>query len=144
MDKQRAIEQAKIAHEKTLNIIEASQKICDKVDFLLPKNWESYCSGEWLDFKPVYPHKASSAEFRMVCDIVEKATGKKLQRYAQGTKESHKLVGSIFGRHEEGLWFSLSVESRADDTCKITFKRTWKTEAIADPKCLGIREEAKK
>jgi len=138
MDKERALVAASERLEKTLSSINMAQKICDKIDPLLPPNWHSnFITEEYLEFCPFHGHKASSAEFRTVCDLVEKFTGKKLARRASGTKDKPRLIASNYGQFGNDAWLSLWVEQYADDTCKITFKRTWKTEPIADEDCLG-------
>ena len=139
MDKEQALKEAKDSFNRVLANIEAAQKICDKVDSLLPEGWQSkFWGGDYLEFCPLYPHKASAAEFRMVCDLVEKATGKKLGRSATGNKTYPKLSASgYYNFGLDGARFSLWVQSEADDTCKITFKRTWETKVIADENCLG-------
>ena len=138
MDKERALELASERLERTLSSINLAQKICDKVDSFLPTGWHSVFLGEdYLEFCPQYKHKASSAEFRTVCTLVEKLTGKKLNRRTSGTKDNPKLIASNYSHFENGAWLTLWVESHADDDCKITYKRTWGMKAIADENCLG-------
>jgi len=139
MEKEIALKDAKERLERTLLSIDVAQKICDKVDPLLPAGWHSIFFGEqYLEFCPLYEHKASSAEFRTVCDLVEKATGKKLSRRASGTKDDPRLIASDYGHFENDAWLTLWVEQDADDTCKINFKRTWEIKPIADERCLGL------
>lgn len=139
MDKEMALKNAKRMFDQALSSIEIAQKICDKVDQLLPLEWNSkFLEPNYLEFSPLYPHKPSSAEFRTVCDLVEKAIGTKLGRRASGTKDNPRLIASAYRDFEKDAWLSIWVESHADDTCKITYKRTWKTKAIADEHCLGV------
>ena len=142
MDKEMALKDATGTFERTLVTIEEAQKICNRVDSLLPQGWHSqFWRGDFLEFCPLYPHKASSAEFRTVCDLVEKVTGRKLGRRASGTKGNPKLIASNHSNFGNDTWLTLWVESRADDDCKITYKRTWETKAIADENCLGASRQ---
>jgi len=138
MDKETALKEAEESLRRVLANIEVAQKICDKVDPLLPANWHStFWGSHYLEFNPLYSHKASSAEFRAVCDLVEKVSGRRLYRRASGNKDNPKLIATNHSNFGNDTWLSLWVESRADDTCKITYKRTWETKAIADENCLG-------
>lgn len=138
MDKKQALKKAKEAYQQILANIEIAQKICDKVDLLLPLGWHSRFFGEfYLEFRPLYPHKASAAEFRTVCDIVEKITKVKLHRRASGDEDKPRLVASNYYDFGNDAWLSMWVESSADETCKITFREEKKLFAIADERCLG-------
>ncbi len=147
MNKETALKDAKETFSQSLANIEAAQKICNAVDSLLPQGWHSkFFGGEHLEFCPLYPHKASSAEFRMVCHLVEKATGEKLDRHARGDKSNPRLVATKYYQlgSDDDVRLVLWVESSADDTCKIVYKRTWEMKAIADERCLGLnRQEAR-
>lgn len=139
MNKETALKDAKETFNQSLANIKAAQKICNAVDSLLPQGWHSkFFSGEYLEFCPLYPHEASSAEFRMVCDLLEKTTGEKLDRRASGDKSNPKLVATKYYRLGDDVRLILWVESSADDTCKIAYKRTWEMKAIADENCLGL------
>jgi len=142
MEKEMALKDAEETFRRILAKIEVAQEICDKVDSLLPPNWHSKFWGEsYLEFCPLHPYQASSAEFRTVCDLVEKATGNKLFRRASGTKDNPQLIASNYCQFGNDAWLTLWVESRADDDCKITYKRTWGTKAIADENCLGVNRQ---
>lgn len=139
MDKEMALKDAEKKFRQTLSSIDKAQEICDKVDSLLPPKWHSkFIVGDYLEFCPLYPHKPSSAEFRTVCDLVEKVIEKELSRRASGNKDNPQLIASGYFNFGNDVWLSIWVESDADDTCKITFKRTWETKPIADENCLGL------
>lgn len=139
MNKELALKDAERKFRESLRSIEIAQEICDKIDSLLPANWHSeFLEPNYLTFRPIHSHKASSAEFRMACDLVEKVIKRKLDRHASGDKNSPRLVASNYGYFENDIWLSIWVESDVDDTCKITFKRTWETKAIASEDCLGL------
>jgi len=142
MNKQKALDEAKQEYEKSLKQIETAQKVCDKVDSLLPKGWESSYCDEYLEFRN-FALITPAIEFRVVCDIIEKATGEKLNRSASGSKRTPVITAHLYSNFGNSAWFTIWVESRPDDTCKLTFKRSWNLTPVADPTCLGIRKEKK-
>jgi len=81
----------------------------------------------------------ASVEFRVACDLVERALGIKLHR---GIGES---VGTYLYAHEwiypegTGVTLNVRVELNRPEGCKITYKRKWTKEPIVDEACLGIR-----
>jgi len=141
MDKQKAIEESKEAYEKALATIDEAEKVCKKIEPLLSPGWYSifYVSRGQLEF--TREGKADAIEFRVACDLVERALGIKLFR---GIGQS---IGPYLYAHEwiypkaTGVSLNVRVELNRPEGCKITYKRKWTKMPIVDEVCLGISQE---
>jgi len=119
--------------------IEASVKFCAKIDPLLPEGWHSKYESNLGQLEFFKREKANAVEFRVVCDLVEKATGCKLHR---GIGNSGYLWGWDWSCFDDNRHLDIRVELGMPEGCKITYKRKWTKEAVVDEACLGIRKPA--
>lgn len=142
MDKEVAQTQAKDAYEENLRKIEVAEKVCKKVESLLPEEWSSGYDVTYgtLSFKRSSEGHAS--QFRVVCGLVEKASGINLSRHAGGNKHYQYLYGSGYLFWGKGHCYCLriSVELGKPKGCKIELKRSWTVTPEVDDACLGIRK----
>lgn len=140
MDKEKALEETRLMYEGGLAIIDEAEKICKKVDPLLPKDWHSvfYAKHQQIEFTRL--GEADAMEFRVVCDLVEKVIGKKLYRGVSGTFGPY-LYGWEWIHLKGGGCLDVRVELNKPEGCKITLKRKWRKEPVVDEACLGIRKE---
>jgi len=141
MNKQGAIELAELFHRERIREIEAADKISKKVDPLLPKGWVSKMEARYGNLVFTKGEKADVAEFRVVCGLVEKATGKTVTRSGAGGKHYIELEGNCFfdvSTKDDGVNFlTVRIKMNPDDSCKFTLKRHWYTEAHPSEGCLG-------
>lgn len=138
MIKTKLLKNAEENYYKELENIETAYGIFKKVESHLPTGWKADYYAECLYLESI---EGTPVEFRVVCSLIEKVIGRTLRRSASGNKrESLTLTAHSyddFGLNEK--YFSIHITSGGDDTCKVTFKEKMTTEAIVDPRCLGIK-----
>ncbi|GAH47612.1 unnamed protein product [marine sediment metagenome] len=143
MDKEKVIKEAREKYDEALQRIKLADKICKKIEPHLPKGWKTH-EGLLVNWGQIIfgkEEKANALEFRVVCDMVEKALGKTLMRWVRGDKSRQNLIGYTLIRSEDGeVSIDVHVELGNPEGCEVTFKRTWETKAVVDDACLGIRQ----
>lgn len=144
MIKKKLLEEAKSRYETRVRKINAGFKLYQKVKPVLPKSWGCSFSIIWNELQFSRAHdgtKANALEFRVVCDLIEKATGKPMQRSAHGNKESgHSLYGSSWVKIDREM-VNVSVSLTRPEGCKVEYVEVTETRAVVDDECLGIRKE---
>lgn len=146
MEKEKVIKEAKEKHDEVLQRIELADKVCKKVEPHLPKGWKTYegLLVTWGQINFYKTEKANALEFRVVCDMVEKVLDKTLMRWVRGDKDRQTLIGYTTAYSEDReTYIDVHVELGNPEGCEIMLKRTWKTEAVVDDACLGIRQITK-
>ena len=142
MDKIKALKETEELHEDSLAKIAEAERICEKIDSLLPKGWYSeFIAGiGQLEFGKI--EKANAIEFRAVCGLVEKAIGCKLNRGIGecGNTYLYGWTWHWFNNNRKSL--DIRVELNKPEGCKIEYKRTWEKKLVVDDACLGIRKGA--
>jgi len=143
MDKTKALEEAKEIYEVNLTKIAEAERICEKVDSLLPKGWHSEFSAKSGQLEFNKKEKAHAIEFRVVCGLVEKAIGGGLHR-GVGSLGSTYLYGWAWHWFGDGrVSLDVRVELSKPEGCKIKYKRTWEKKPVVDDACLGIQKETR-
>ena len=141
MDKQQAIKETKEAYEKSLVIIDEAEKVCKKIEPLLPKEWYSIYHSKYQQLEFTRLGKADAIEFRVVCDLVEKALDVKLYRGIAESMDKYLYAWDWYYPEGKNVCLDVRVELNKPEGCKITYKRKWSKEPVVDEACLGIRKE---
>lgn len=141
---------AKSKYIKSLRTIVTCRNIANKIESSLPKGWKINCNLLFDQFEvSKYGSEEEGAdahEFKLVCKLLESVLGEKIKnRY--GTALSNKVVTSLSAcgyfevnrRHLSVHVCMMNPENMPD--CEVTFKRTWKKEAVISDACLGINGE---
>ncbi len=138
---------AKSKYIRALRTIVSGKILANKIEPSLPKGWDVNVNLllnnlEIYKCEPV-EGKTDSHEFKFVCKIVEAAFGEKIvDRYgiALGDKTVTSLHASGYfkvDRRYMGVEICLMNPENMPD-CEVTFKRTWKKEAVVSDNCLGL------
>jgi len=146
MNKQEAIKEAKERHEKTLKRIELAAQVDEKLKQILPEGWKTGYVLEWdgyLISKFDDEKSMGDLEFRVISSFLEKILGK------ENVKRKPWVVGDVVfcllteaTYQKDGITLPIEVRLFQPKSCKIEYKEVTKKEAIVDPACLGIQEEA--
>jgi len=140
---------AKRRYEQALKEIELCKEIADKITPSLPDGWD--CRIDETIFN-LYITKglhslasADAGEFKLVCKLVESATGVKLKKRAEAVYSENRLYSLGADKYvtRNGVCTGVNVtlyhpENMPD--CKIEWKRRWTKEAIISDECLGISQ----
>jgi|GEM_PF-3765429 len=142
MDMAKALEEAKKLHKNLLVKIVEAERICEKVDPLLPKGWHSEFSAKSGQLEFNKKEKAHAIEFRVVCGLVEKAIGGGLHR-GVGNLGNTYLYGWAWHWFGDGrVALDVRVELNKPEGCKVTYETVSEKKPVVDEACLGIRKEA--
>lgn len=141
MNYEKAKRMAKRRYRERLVTIGMAKKIADKVTPLLPQGWECKLDniGFWLEFEK-WGSPVDAMEFRVVCDLIERAIGQKLQRKAMGERSLRAEISLMPNPHR---YLYIQVYLGNTKGCKIIKKKEMRITYVADPKCLGLTGEAR-
>ena len=136
------IEEAKIylkrEYRQGLISLAMAKKVADKIEPLLPRGWNcSMFLGTWLSIEKT-EEMVHASEFRVVCDLVEKVTGKKVERSARSEK---MLKGEVWIKEKLNRYLHIEIYLADVDGCRIERKQETREVYVASPECLGIRQE---
>ena len=138
---------AKKRHERALKEIELCKEIADRVTPSLPDGWECRIDDVIFNLditKGWYDQAGADAgEFKLVCKLVENATGEKFKKSAEANYGKNKLYFLKADKYvtRNGICTGVNVILYHPDNmpdCKIEWKRRWRKEAVISDECLGI------
>jgi len=142
---------ARERYEGALKEIELCKEIADKIIPSLPDGWD--CRIDETIFS-LYITKGwrsetgtDAGEFKLVCKLVENATGEKLNKSARVKDGGNNLFCLLAEKYIEkneiciGVNVNLYHPENMPD-CKIEWKRRWRKEAVISDECLGISQGA--
>lgn len=151
MDKQKELQKAKEWYEGVIKKIGLADKIIKKIKPALPDEWRIE-----FDFNAVYElqfikgssfevdKKPPIEEFKLICKLLEKLTGRKVYITPYATKKDGlwMIEGCISYFIENKLELSMKVVAyNPGHSCEITYKRRWITDAKVSDDCLGLGGE---
>lgn len=137
---------AKRTYVKTLRNIVIYKNFSKKIESLLPEHWRVRYNQTFEEISVVRyadtDDPADSSEFKLVCKVVETIVGDKLCRDASASKEgtiTSLYASGYFKIHKKYMSISVCLTNPKNmPDCEITWKRTWKKEAVVSDACLGI------
>ena len=128
MNKQEALEQI----ERMKNAIDTADKLCQKIDPLLPKGWKSYLQSDNLFNLWFAGNSGGKNTFKKVCSLVAQATGCKITREI---RLIDKNLPYLWGQtHYKGLTIYINQDDVSSCEFTITKKRQIQYEITTD--CL--------
>ena len=151
MNKIASLIEARNIFEDTKIEIEAAEKICKKIDPLLPPTWKSnFIIGMWRGLlfcchaeSFLEPEKnRPSIDFRYVCDLVEKATSTKVNRkpWIEGDK-FFCLRGITNMKIDYRHILHIEIRQINPSQCSLEYEDKTIRQAKLTDECLGIMGE---
>ena len=150
MDTKKYQRRAKAAYVRSLRHIATCKNLAKKVEPLLPKGWKFSVDTTFhiirIEKFDLEEKGTDSHEFKLVCKLLEKALGEKLEN-RHGTATKKEIVTSLqasgcyrMDRRYVSVYICLMNPENMPD-CEITWKRKWTKEAILSDACLGLNPE---
>jgi len=144
MIKRKAFRQNYKIYRETIEEISLANKIAKKVSPLLPNDWNvDFVIGMWRGLLfSCWDHGSkehSAIEFKLVCKLVEKATGLEMKRKAWTEGEYLvALKGEAYIPINDN--HSLLIEVRQMDAkdCELEFEETTVKQVKVSDKCVGL------
>jgi len=135
-----SLKEAKSIYDKTRKEIEVAFEISKKVEPLLPPKWESnFIIGGWRGLLFICHKEAPAMELKLVCSLVEKATGIKPKRGSYIYEESlFWLSGSVKYPIGEGHYLTIYIRHCEPKDCKLEIEEKLVKMAKVSDDCLGI------
>ena len=147
METEKYLRSAKSKYVRSLRTIISCKNIASKIESSLPKGWEINCNLLFDQFEVskygIEEEKSDAHEFKLVCKLLESFLGEEIKD-RHGTALDNKVVTSLSASgyfKVDRRYMSISIHMMNPENmpdCEITFKRTWKKEAVLSDACLGI------
>ena len=142
MNKQEELKELKKTYENHLVKLNCAEIIANKIDDLLPPDWESCYVQDWdgLLFRnsSMNENERPSMDFKLVCKLVEKATGKEVKKEPWVEGDLFFCLHGTTTVKINDLDLKIDIRMFDPANCKLEYEEKAVRIAKVDDACLGL------